>query len=84
MTPQQEKLLKIVNNKLTQLLQKLSEPEKKPKGTWVTARYVTRLTGWNKNEMFLARKNGLIKYKKADTGGYLYLLESLNDRFVKP
>ena len=82
MTPQQERLLKAVNNKLTQLLQKLSEPEKKPYGTWVTAKFIVNLTGWDKNEMVLARKNKWIEYRRSETGGYLYLLDSLNELFI--
>jgi hypothetical protein len=50
---------------------------------WVGVSWITDLTGWNSNKMDLARKQGLIEFKRSDTGGYLYKLESLPDVFIK-
>lgn len=84
MTPQQERLLNSVMKKFALLLQKIEESEKSvARETWVTAKYITDLTGWNNVEMFRARKEGIITFKKADSGGYRYLLESLSEKFIK-
>jgi hypothetical protein len=52
------------------------------KETWVRVTWVTDLTGWNYKKMELARKHKLIEYKKDDEG-YLYLLESIPEQFIK-
>lgn len=53
------------------------------KETWVAASWVTDLTGWNFRKLDLARRHNLIEFKKDDTGGYLYKLESIPEQFIK-
>lgn len=49
----------------------------KPKATWITAFDLRKITGWDNNKMSKARRLDWVKYKKSDTGGYLYQLESI-------
>ena len=76
MTDQQEKLLRRIDSKLTELLNK---PEKQ---TWVSVRFIQDLTGWNGNRMFFVRQQNVIKYRKNENNGYEYLLESIPEQFL--
>ena len=53
------------------------------KATWVSASWVTELTGWSPRRMQLARQQKLIEFKENNTGGYLYKLESIPEIFIK-
>jgi hypothetical protein len=65
-----------INSKLTLLI------ESKKKETWINANWLTDLTGWNGEKKRQAREQGLVKFKKTETGSYLYLLESISERFL--
>lgn len=52
------------------------------KETWVASVWVSKLTDWNYRDLELARRHNLIEYKKEGTG-YLYLLESIPEQFIK-
>lgn len=47
------------------------------KDEWVGPTVITKKTGWNKEDMRRARRNGSVKYKRSSTGGYKYLLSSI-------
>jgi hypothetical protein len=53
------------------------------KETWVPVGWVTDLTGWDCEKMRQARENNIIEFKRGDTGGYLYKLESIPEIFIK-
>jgi hypothetical protein len=53
------------------------------KATWVSASWVTELTGWSPRRMQLARQQGIVEYKESNGGGYLYKLESIPEQFIK-
>lgn len=53
------------------------------KETWVPVGWVTDLTGWDNEKMRQARENNIIEFKRNDTGGYLYKLESIPEIFIK-
>ena len=53
------------------------------KATWVSASWVTDLTGWSPRRMQLARQQGIVEYKVSDSGAYLYKLESIPEIFIK-
>ncbi len=52
------------------------------KATWVKVSTIKSLTGWNKDQLYYARKTGKVKMKKRD-GGIFYLLESLHETHYK-
>lgn len=66
-----------INEKLTSLIQ-VSK-----KQTWASAHWVTKLTGWDGKELDSARKQNIIQFRKNNTGGYDYLLESIPSIFIK-
>lgn len=53
------------------------------KDTWVTAHWITDLTGWDNEKMRQARDSKIIEFKRSQTGGYLYKLESIPEIFIK-
>lgn len=53
------------------------------KATWVSASWVTELTGWSPRRMQLARQQNIVQYKESNGGGYLYKLESIPEIFIK-
>jgi hypothetical protein len=53
------------------------------KETWVGPSWVTDLTGWTPEKMRQARINKIIDFKRSETGGYLYKLESIPEIFIK-
>lgn len=57
--------------------------EQQQKSTWVSARWITKLTGWTNQEMRDAREQNIVQYKLSGGGGYLYRLESLPDDFKR-
>jgi hypothetical protein len=77
MEPELKKYLDIINSKLTKLLQV------QPKETWVTAQQVRERIGWTAKELDRARKLDQITYKRADSGGYLYKIESVSEQLIK-
>lgn len=72
-----EKKIDRLNEKLTVLLNK---PTKK---TWVKVSIVSSLTGWDFRAMAKARDNGLIEYRKDESGIFTYALESIPEIFIK-
>jgi hypothetical protein len=72
-----KKYLDIINSKLTKLLQV------QPKETWVTAQQVRETIGWTAKELDRARKLDQITYKRAESGGYLYKIESVSEQLIK-
>jgi hypothetical protein len=68
--------LERINKKLTLLI------ESKKKETWINANWLTDLTGWNGEKKRQAREQGLVKFKKTETGSYLYLAESIPEIFL--
>ena len=75
MADQLMKRLDRIDKKITFLLTK----QMKETQTWVKAPVITKLTGWNIQQMRAARKNNYVKFKKEN--GMWYLLESLNENF---
>jgi hypothetical protein len=57
--------------------------QEQAKATWVSASWVTELTGWSPRRMQLARQQGIVEYKESGSGGYLYKLESIPEQFIK-
>lgn len=53
------------------------------KESWITATWVASLTGWDKHKLDQARKQKIIEFKRSDTGGWLYKLESIPEQFIK-
>jgi hypothetical protein len=49
--------------------------------TWVKASVIMEVTGWDKKDMYKARQQNLIKWKKEN--GFYYLLESIPEIFIK-
>jgi flagellar motility protein MotE (MotC chaperone) len=66
-----------LNAKLTALL----SLEKEKKETWLKARDIMEVTGWDKEGMRRARVNGFVKQRKKN--GIFYLLESIPEKFRK-
>lgn len=54
----------------------------KPKQTWVSASWITGLTGWDRNQMRRAREQNIIEFRTKDTGSFEYLLQSLDEKFI--
>lgn len=82
MTPQQERLLQTVNEKLSMLLRNQSRE------TWVKVHVVQRLTGWDKRDLQMARDENLVKFKSVMSEGenpkqiFMYVLESIPPAFL--
>jgi hypothetical protein len=55
----------------------------KDKSTWVSAHWVTDLTGWDKERLRTARDQNIIEHKRSEGGGWLYKLESIPQQFIK-
>jgi hypothetical protein len=53
------------------------------KDTWLPPGWVTKLTGWNREELRQARENKIVEYKASPGGGWLYKLESIPEQFIK-
>jgi hypothetical protein len=64
-----------LNAKLTALL------NQEKKETWLKARDIMEVTGWDKEGMRRARVNGFVKQRKKN--GIFYLLESIPEKFRK-
>lgn len=52
------------------------------KETWVKVKMITDLTGWNNQQLYAARRNQVIRWRR-DKTGFWYLLESIPDDFKK-
>jgi hypothetical protein len=52
------------------------------KSTWLSATWVTDLTGWDGEKMRQARVQNIIEYRRKKTGGYEYKLESIPEIFI--
>lgn len=75
MTPEQEKLIKRVDSKLSYLINK--------KKTWVKVIVIQKITGWDKDMLEVMRENNVLEYRKTDKGTYEYCLESVPDNLIK-
>lgn len=53
------------------------------KATWVSAGFITDLTGWDKEKLRQAREQKIVEVKRSTGGGWLYKLESIPDIFIK-
>jgi hypothetical protein len=51
------------------------------KETWVSVIWIQKITGWNKEDLKRARDQKIIEYKR-EGKDWLYLLESVPDRFL--
>lgn len=65
-----------IDEKLTTLLGRKKE-------TWVGPRWLTKLTGWNNEDLRQAREQNIVEYKASEGGGWLYRLESVPEAFIK-
>jgi hypothetical protein len=64
--------------------QRLGIAEKKlPKGTWIKAKEVKDITGWNKEKMRKARLLGWIEWEKNEQLGFIYNLHSIPKELIK-
>ena len=75
-----EKILKKqdrIDYKLTELL------NKRAKKTWTRPGFISDLTGWSGEKLRQAREQKIIEYRKAESGGLEYMVESLPKEFIK-
>lgn len=86
MTELLEKILKKqdrIDKKLTELLNRSDKPEiTEAKQTWVKVSFIIMSTGWDKQKLYLARQQGVIRYRKTKEKGIEYLLESIPPQFL--
>lgn len=52
------------------------------KDTWVSAGFITDITGWNSEKLRQARAQNIIACKRSPGGGWLYKLESVPEQFI--
>ena len=57
--------------------------QEKLKQTWVKVGVITDLTGWNFKSMAKAREQGLVKFRKDKNDCFEYLLQSIDQVFIK-
>lgn len=76
---------KQMNDRLTELSKLVAPPCEiyEAPQTWVSVRFIQDLTGWDSEDLREVRKQNIMVYRKNAAGGYEYLLESLNDKFIK-
>lgn len=72
-----------IKREFERLNKKLNQMVASKKETWVTVGWITDLTGWDNEKMRQARENNIIEFRRSDTGGWLYKLESLPEIFIK-
>lgn len=53
------------------------------KATWVSAGWVTDLTGWDKEKLRQAREQKIVECKRSTGGGWVYKLESIPEQLIK-
>jgi hypothetical protein len=53
------------------------------KETWVSAGWVSDLTGWDREKLRQAREQNIVQVKRSSGGGWLYKLESIPEQFIK-
>lgn len=56
--------------------------EVQTKSTWVGHSWITEVTGWSKRRLQRAREQGVVEFKKSESGGLLYKLESIPEIFI--
>lgn len=76
MDPETKKYLDRIYTKVSQLV------DKQKKETWVGPRWLTKLTGWNNEDLRQAREQNIVVYKASEGGGWLYQLESVPEQFI--
>lgn len=71
--------------KIDQILQRVQriEQQSRTKDKWVSAIWITRLTGWDREVLRQARDQGIIEYREKKGGGIEYLLSSVPPEFRK-
>lgn len=79
MTPAVKREFDRINAKLAALLELQSKPKK---ATWIGPRKVVALTGWTATQLFRARQAGTVQYKESTGGGYLYDLNSIDEKLI--
>lgn len=72
-----------IKREFERLNKKLNQMVASKKETWVPVGWITDLTGWDNEKMRQARENNIIEFRRSDTGGWLYKLESLPEIFIK-
>ncbi len=50
---------------------------------WVPVRWIIKLTGWDKNDLRAARKDGLVKFRYDSVNGFQYDVNSIPQVFIK-
>jgi hypothetical protein len=63
-------------------IEKAMKGSEKKKESWVKVSTVTRITGWNKEQLRQARVNGILERKK-EKDGFWYKLESIPEVYLK-
>jgi hypothetical protein len=53
------------------------------KETWVSAGWISDLTGWDREKLRQAREQKIVEVKRSAGGGWLYKLESIPEQFIK-
>lgn len=53
------------------------------KETWVSPGFITDLTGWDKEKLRQVREQKIVEFKRSESGGWLYKLESIPEIFIK-
>jgi len=71
-----------IKREFERLNKKLNQLVASKKETWVTVSWVTDLTGWDREKLRQARESKIIEFKRSETGGWLYKLESIPERFI--
>jgi hypothetical protein len=70
-----------MNLTLTERIERLEKAVFRKTQTWVKSSVIMEVTGWDKKDMYKARQQNLIKWKKEN--GFWYLLESIPAIFIK-
>lgn len=52
------------------------------KQDWVNVRWVIKLTGWNKNDLRAARRDGTVKFSYNPVDGLRYDINSIPERLL--
>lgn len=72
-----------IKREFDKLHKRLKELTEEKKSTWVPPSWIMEITGWSKRKLQTAREQGIVETKESPGGGYLYLLESIPEIFLK-
>jgi hypothetical protein len=53
------------------------------KETWISYSWIQKITGWDKEELRMAREQKIVEVKRHGTSDWLYKLESIPEQFIK-